>query len=179
MKTGEDFAIFPCPDVSPGGFEPPTFRLGGEPSIQLRYEDILDFPLFSRLCRDGQENHESNDSAHRASALWIPLSRFERRTKNSKFDLAHDNIFLRRTIELFFPCSPMYVKAFVYQGFFAFRVHSGSSMFPLVVRYPQRLIRRFLDFSNKEKKNSFQLSPILAENPPFNKSPKSVRWGKG
>ena len=51
MKTGEDCAIFPCPDVSPGGFEPPTFRLGGEPSIQLRYEDILDFPLFSRLCR--------------------------------------------------------------------------------------------------------------------------------
>ena len=28
-----------------------TFFLGGEPSIQLRYEDILDFPLFSRLCR--------------------------------------------------------------------------------------------------------------------------------
>ena len=96
MKTGEDCAIFPCPDVSPGGFEPPTFRLGGEPSIQLRYEDILDFPLFSRLCRDDQENHESNDSARRTSALWIPLSRFERRTKNSKFDLAHDNIFLRR-----------------------------------------------------------------------------------
>lgn len=43
MNTGEDFAIFPCPDLSPGGFEPPTFRLGGEPSIQLRYEDILDF----------------------------------------------------------------------------------------------------------------------------------------
>ena len=73
-----------------------TFFLGGEPSIQLRYEDILDFPLFSRLCRDGQENHESNDSARRTSALRIPLSRFERRTKISKFDLAHDNIFLRR-----------------------------------------------------------------------------------
>ena len=73
-----------------------TFFLGGEPSIQLRYEDILDFPLFSRLCRDGQENHESNDSARRTSALWIPLSRFERRTNNAKFNLAHDNIFLRR-----------------------------------------------------------------------------------
>ena len=73
-----------------------TSFLGGEPSIQLRYEDILDFPLFSRLCRDGQENHESNDSARRTSALRIPLSRFERRTKISKFDLAHDNIFLRR-----------------------------------------------------------------------------------
>jgi len=46
-----------------------TFFLGGEPSIQLRYEDILDYPLFSRLCRDGQENHESNDSARRTSAL--------------------------------------------------------------------------------------------------------------
>ena len=85
MKTGEDCAIFPCPDVSPGGFEPPTFRLGGEPSIQLRYEDILDFPLFSRLCRDGQENHESNDSARRTSRLEssFPVSNAEQKIRNS------------------------------------------------------------------------------------------------
>jgi len=62
-----------------------TFFLGGEPSIQLRYEDILDFPLFSRLCRDGQENHESNDSARRTSRLEssFPVSNAEQKIRNS------------------------------------------------------------------------------------------------
>ena len=59
-----------------------TFFLGGEPSIQLRYEDILDFPLFSRLCRDGQENHESNDSARRSESPF-PVSNSEQKIRNS------------------------------------------------------------------------------------------------
>ena len=62
-----------------------TFFLGGEPSIQLRYEDILDFPLFSRLCRDGQENHESNDSARRTSRSEspFPVSNAKQKFRNS------------------------------------------------------------------------------------------------
>ncbi len=36
-------------EMSPGGFEPPAFRLGGERSILLSYGDIYDKSILSIL----------------------------------------------------------------------------------------------------------------------------------
>ena len=135
MKTGEDCAIFPCPDVSPGGFEPPTFRLGGEPSIQLRYEDILDFPLFSRLCRDGQENHESNDSARRSESPF-PVSNAEQKIRNSVW----------RMITFFLGASP----AFGYHYPSVFTCVHETRVFPAFFHVQSRPL--FTDF--------FRCSPL-------------------
>ena len=62
-----------------------TFFLGGEPSIQLRYEDILDFPLFQGFAVMVKKtmNQMTLLSALRRSESPFPVSNSEQKIRNS------------------------------------------------------------------------------------------------
>ena len=52
-------------------------------------------------------------------------------------------------------CSPMFIKASIYQAFSTFRIASCSREFTFVVRCSPCHFSTFLDISKKEKRNIF------------------------